>query len=109
MDTAAETWAGTMGTLCALCRLRPHPQPRLEQQVAFELHICGRSCPTPNPFKANYNTVTVIAFPSMTTQGPACLSLPRLYFSLCPVWLLSPLAAAAAIDTITVLATEGRT
>lgn len=98
-----------------LSRLRPHAQSRPGQQVAF-LARGALPCLAPNPLKANYKTVTVIAFLTMTIepvlvggreQDNAPLPLFVCRISSSPLCLLSPLVVAALIDIITVLATEG--
>lgn len=102
-------------------RLRPHAQPWLGQQVVFELvaFLFLARAPLPslarNPPKANYNTISAVAFLKMTMRpaagraprsAPLFLSLWRCWTSSSPVWPLSPLMAAALTDIISVVATE---
>lgn len=77
-------------------------------------------CLALNPLKSNYKTITVITFPkkwqwSLWWREPErrtcpqlCLSSSSVLHSFSPALLLSQLVAAAAVDIITVWATERR-
>lgn len=51
-----------------LFRLRPHAQSWPVQQVVFGLRTTSQNCLALNPLKANYKSITVIAFLKMTMQ-----------------------------------------